>query len=208
MTPIEHFESIWYRCSQLSAIHAYISRNVSTAIDPNEILRAEWVARLSALDLYVHETVAQRMLEIFYGLRPPTDGYLKFKLSNETVSRIRAAATQSDAGSAFDLDVRTQLSRTTYQNPDVIADGIRLCSTIELWNEIAIKFGAANANRSAEAKTIKKNLSLLVERRNKIAHEGDLTPTLPRDPWPILQSDLRYVEDYIAKIVKAIDAII
>jgi hypothetical protein len=151
-------------------MHAYISANVAKVVQPEEILRAEWVARVSALDLYVHEFVAQRMLAIFDGSRPKTPGFQTFKLPTETVDRIRTAATPADANAAFDLEVRRQLGFSTFQDPEKIADGIRLCSAVELWNSIAMHQGATEATKSDRAKRLKRTLSAIVERRNKIAH--------------------------------------
>src|SRR6266480_4621025 len=101
MTPLAQFEAVWSRCAQLSALHAYLEKNVSSIMQPDELLRAEWVARVSALDLYIHELVAQTMLAIFEGRRPASPAYLKFQVSTESLNRIRAAATPSEAGAAF-----------------------------------------------------------------------------------------------------------
>jgi hypothetical protein len=177
-------------------------------MEPSELLRAEWVARVSALDLYVHELVAQRMVEIFEGMRPVTPAYLKFQISTETLNRIRTAATPSEASAAFDLYVRTYLSRLTYQAPDDIADGVRLCSTIELWNEVALELGATSTTKMDEAKKLKKQLSLLIQRRNIIAHEGDLQQSPLREPWPINRADLTFVGYQIERLVRAIDAVV
>lgn len=206
--PIAHFETVWVRCAQLSALHAYLAKNVSSILPLDELLRAEWVARLSALDLYIHEFVAQLMLATFDGLRPPSAAYLKFQLSNETLDRIRAAATPSDASAAFDLEVRNQLASYTYQDPDKIAGAVRLCSEIELWNEVALKLGATPATKVDEAKSLKKMLSLMVRRRNQIAHEGDMQPSPLREPWPISQADVAFVAAQIERIVRAIDAVV
>lgn len=208
MKPIDLFYLAWKRCDHLSVIHAYIANNVSSAIEPDELLRAEWVARLSTLDLYIHELVAQRMLETFLGQRPPANAFHRFRVSNETLMRIHSASAVADAAAAFDLDIRTQLSRETFQHPEKIAEGIRLCSDIQLWNAVAVQLGATESSITSEAKTLKKSLSLLVERRNKIAHEADLQPSLPRDPWPITQDDLRDVSKLIEQIVWAIDPLI
>lgn len=208
MTPLAHFEAVWNRCAQLSALHAYIENNVSGILQPDELLRAEWVARVSALDLYVHELVAQRMLAIFEGLQPTSPAFLKFQVSTESLNRIRAATTPSEASAAFDLYVRTYLSRLTYQAPDDIADGIRLCSTIELWNEVALNLGATQPTKTARAKTIKTQLSLIVRRRNIIAHEGDLQQSPLREPWPISRADLAFVEAQIDQLVRSIDAVV
>lgn len=208
MTPLAHFEAIWERCDHLVAIHAYLEENVAPALKIDDLLRAEWAARVSALDLYVHELVAQRMMDIFEGRRPPSPGYLRFELSNETVNRIRFASAISEAGAAFDLDVRTQLSIITFQDPDKIADGIRLCSDIELWNDVAVKLGATDATKYQKAKDIRKDISLIVRRRNKIVHEGDLQPLPPRVAWPISRADVSFVKDKIEEVVKAINSLI
>jgi hypothetical protein len=128
-------------------------------------------------------------------------------ISNETLNRIRAAVTTSDASAAFDLYVRDHLSRITYQDPDDIADGLRLCSTTELWNEVAMNLGATPATKTDQAKNLKTQLSLIVRRRNIIAHEGDLQQSPLREPWPIAQADLSYVGDQIERLVRAIDAV-
>ena len=208
MKALAHFDAVWSRCAQLTTLHAYLAKNVSGVMQPDELLRAEWVARVSALDLYVHELVAQSMLAIFEGRRTASPAYLRFQISNETLSRIRAATTASEASAAFDLYVRDYLSRITYQDPDDIADGVRLCSAIELWNEVAINLGATQSTKTAEAKNLKTQLSLIVRRRNIIAHEGDLQQSPLREPWPITQADLVFVANQIEKLVRAIDAVV
>jgi hypothetical protein len=177
-------------------------------MQPDELLRAEWVARVSALDLYVHELVAQLMVAIFEGQRPPSPAYLKFDISNETLNRIRSATSKSDASAAFDLHVRSYLSRITYQDPEDIADGVRLCSSVELWNEIALKLGATPATKIENAKSLRKQLSLIVRRRNIIAHEGDLQQSALREPWPISRTDIAFVGDQINRLARAIDAVV
>jgi hypothetical protein len=148
------------------------------------------------------------MLEIFEGRRAATNMYSRFRISTDTLNRIRMAPTPVDASAAFNLEVRTQLSLVTYQEPDRIADGVRLCSPIELWNEIALKLGATPGTKSDEAKRLKTELSVLVRRRNQIAHEGDLQPTPLREPWPIGQSDLAVVRGLIERLVRAIDLLV
>lgn len=128
-------------------------------------------------------------------------------LTSETVHRIRHAATSSEASAAFDLEVRRQLGFLTYQYPDKIADGIRMCSPAELWNDVALHQGASQQNKAAQGKQIKRQLTTIVDRRNKIAHEGDLQPkALPISPWPISQGDLIVVSGFIEQLVKSIDA--
>lgn len=208
MLPIDQFKEAWVRCDHLSIIHAFLSRNVASVLRPDEILRAEWAARVSSLDLYVHELVAQQMLAIFEGKRPQCSGFSSFTVPAETMDRVRKSATPTDASAAFDLTARDQLSRKTYQYPEDIAAGVRLFSGIALWSEVALKLGATAQSKDEDAKRIKKELTQIVGRRNKIVHEGDLQPTIPRVPWPISQADLAFVAQFINSLVHAIDVVV
>lgn len=208
MSPLDHFRGVWARCDHLSVIHAYLETRVAPALQPNEILRAEWAARVSALDLYVHELVAQRMVAIFEGKLPSCPGFSAFTIPNETVERIRMAMSATDSSAAFDLTVREQLSRKTFQYPDDIASGVRLFSGVALWNEVAVHMGSTRKTMVEDAKKIKKELSQIVGRRNKIVHEGDLQPTIPRTPWPITQANIAFVTQLLSALVYAIDAVV
>ena len=205
MKPIEYFLDAWQRCGELKILHGYLSNQITAALSVNELLRAEWVARISAMDLFVHELVAQNMAEIFQGNRPMCAGFSKFQCSSETIMRIKNAHDPLDAASAFDLEVRTKLSYCTYQFPDDIASGFRFFSDKELWNEIALLRGAPAQAKTSVAKTIKKELSLIIVRRNKIAHEADLEPIVPRRPWSIERSDVDHVESVVEALVRDID---
>jgi len=208
MTPIVYFDEVWQRCAEIETLHTYLAGKLTPALSADELLRAEWVARVSALDLYVHELVAQSMMKIFEGTRIACPGFSKFHCSSDTLLRIKHAATPADASAAFDLEVRSKLSRVTYQFPEDIAEGIRLVSGIELWNEIALAKGATAATKGTLAKSLKKDLSLIVERRNKIAHEGDLQCFTPRTPWAITRADIVYVAGFIDDLVRTIDKIV
>lgn len=208
MKPLQHFDAVWARCDSLSALHAYLEKNVLGILQPDELLRSEWVARVSALDLYIHELVAQSMVDIFEGRRQSCPAYMRFRVSAETIQRIQRAASPSDASGAFDLDVRSQLSQITFQFPDDIADGVRLCSSVELWNEVALALGATQSTKTREAKDLKTRLSLIVRRRNTIAHEGDLQQTILREPLPVSRGDLAFVKTEVERLVKTIDKIV
>lgn len=77
-----------------------------------------------------------------------------------------------------------------------------------MWGEVALKLGATVQSKDEDAKRIKKELTQIVGRRNKIVHEGDLQPTTPRTPWPISQADVAFVTQFIYKLVHAIDVVV
>lgn len=208
MLPKAYFDEVWQRCELFAALHGYMANHATAALQPDELLRAEWASRVSALDLYVHELVAQNLSRIFEGSRPSCPGFAKLQVSSDALMRIQSATTAADRITAFDLEIRTRLSRATYQYPDDIADGVRLVSPCKLWNEVALKLGATSATVSSDKDSVKKRLSLIVDRRNKIVHEGDLQPTVPRMPWPISRADVSDVATFIHSIVTAIDGIV
>ena len=74
MTPKIYFDGVWQRLELFAALHGYVSKQATAALQPDERLRAEWASRVSALDLYVHELVAQNLLQIFEGTRPSCPG--------------------------------------------------------------------------------------------------------------------------------------
>lgn len=208
MTPRSYFDNVWTRADLFAALHAFISSRTAAALDPTELLRAEWAMRVSALDLYIHEVVAQNLVKIFQGTRPTCSGYSKLQISADTLMRIRSAGPGAMSDAAFELDVRERLARVTYQAPDDIADGIRLVSSIELWNEIAKYYGATGGATKTAASAVKIELSAIASRRNKIVHEGDLQPGLPRTEWPISRTDVNDVKNAILRIVDAIDHLV
>ena len=55
---------------------------------------------------------------------------------------------------------------------------------------------------------VKAHLILIVDRRNKIAHEADLDPTYPGTRWPISIVDTTNAVDFIEKICKTIHSVI
>jgi|SRR6185437_5015241 len=207
MTPKTYFEEVWARADLFGGLYAFIANNAAAALDPAELLRAEWAMRVSALDLYVHELVSQRLLEIFQGTRSTCHGYLKIQISNETLMRIHSSGKGNVSDAAFDLEMRTRLARLTFQAPDDIASGIRMVSSAEIWNGIAKFYGATGAAIMSNAATLKAELSQIVSRRHKIVHEGDLLPGVPRTAWPITRSDVDHVKITIMRVVDGIEAV-
>lgn len=205
MTPKKYFDAVWMRCDNLSSVHAFMANKATQIVMAEEILRAEWVARVSALDLYVHELVCQRMLNVFLGKISKPKKFSSFQLPIGVIDEIRDATTNCDAGIIFDREVRRQLSFVTYQYPERIADGIRMCSDVELWGDIALHQSGSLSNKDECAKKLKKTLCAIVDRRNKIAHEGDMQPMAPKAPWPISQKDLMAVSEFIKKLVDSME---
>ncbi len=201
MTPLQLLSEVWARTDHLTALHGYISSNVAPVVNADELLRAEWVARVSALDLYVHELVAQRMVAIFQRTLSAPPGYKEFRLPSDVLHRIQDAPSPIDASNAFDLELRKQLGYLSLQHPDNIAKAVRMCCAAKIWEEVAAELGE-------DAGQLKATLVAIVDRRNKIAHEGDMLPGSPRVPLPITAAEVATVKQKIRQIVDAMEIVV
>ncbi len=95
-------------------------------------------------------------------------------------------------------EIRENLSFKSFQQPDKIADAIRLISDHKLWDEVAAKIGKPT-------KAIKQQLSSIVDRRNKIAHEADIDPTFNiGNRWNIDELLVNDAVDFIEQVVESI----
>jgi hypothetical protein len=95
-------------------------------------------------------------------------------------------------------EIRESLSFKSFQQPDKIADAIRLISDKKLWDEVSTKIGKPT-------KDIKQQLILIVDRRNKIAHEADIDPTFNiGNRWNIDEFLVNDAVDFIEQVVESI----
>ena len=98
--------------------------------------------------------------------------------------------------------IRERLGYQSFQQPDKIADAIRLISNKRLWDEIATKLGRS-------ARDVKQQLSAVVDRRNKIAHEADIDPTFGiGSRWDIDEILVSDAVDFIEQVVESIHQIL
>lgn len=186
------------RARNVGGLYQALHHLTTPAVDASDLLRIQIVLACSALDHYVHELSRLGMLEILAGIRPKTPAFLKFRVSLETV----LGSESLPAGSAWlDSEIRERHSFLSFQHPDKIADAIRLCSPITLWQEVSRVLGIPEA-------AVKERLRQIVDRRNKIAHEADMDPSFPGARWPIGETDVNTALDTIEKVCEAIHSVV
>ena len=182
------------RVRQLHALHHSFSKQVTAIVDLSDLLRAEIVLAVSALDYFIHELTRLGMLECFDGTRPVTDAFNRFSLPIGGAEQLASAAT---AKVFVEGEIRSRHSFLAFQHPDKIADAIRLFSGVKLWEEVAKELGT-------KADDLKTSLKLIVDRRNKIAHEADIDPSYPDQRWPVDQPMVENILKSIEDIARAI----
>ena len=100
-------------------------------------------------------------------------------------------------------EIREQFSYKSFQQPDKIADAIRYICDKKLWDEVAIIMGKP-------VKDIKQQLTSIVDRRNKIAHEADIDPTYFTlgKRWDIDEILVNDAVDFIEQVIKSLHQIL
>lgn len=172
---IDNFRANLNRIRELHLVLGAFRGSLTSAVDLSDILRAEVVLAVSSLDHFIHEITRLGMLECWQGRRSKTDAFNRFTFS---VGLVTALTTAPDPVPLIDAEIRTRHGYLTFQHPDKIAEAIRLISDVRLWEEVARRLGEQPAS-------VKTSLGLIVDRRNKIAHEADIDPSFPGTRWPI-----------------------
>ena len=197
---LDQFHISISRVRDLIAVHNSIKAQSTPALDLSDILRAALVLSVSALDYYVHEVVKLGMLEVHQGTRSEPPAFAKFQINLGSAREWLSA----DVGLDYWLEdeIQQRHSYKSFQQPDNIADAIRLISDKKLWEEVRKVM-----NRTA--KDIKQELGIIVDRRNKISHEADIDPTLGLgNRWNINEADVNNAVDFIEKVVESIHSIL
>lgn len=198
---LDQFEENVSRIRDLDNLTESISKLITPAIDISDILRAEIVLAVSALDHFVHELVRLAMLEIAAGTRPPTDAFEKFTIS---IKDVKIGASTHPSLTWFENVIREKHSWLSFQHPEKVADALRLIANQPLWDSVATQINRRRKKTLLTAKDIKITLRLIVDRRDKIAHEADMDPTAPGTRWAIDHQDVLETMTFVQTIARAI----
>ncbi len=199
LNPIEQFRENITRVQGISGLYTTLDNATTAAVDLTDLLRAQIVMIVSALDLYIHEITRIGMLEVYNGQRSQTDAFLRFQVTLESAMQ---GISNPRVNEWLDTEIREKHSHLSFQDPDKIADAVRRFSSCELWPSVAKQI-------NLDVQDVKSRLRAIVDRRNKIAHEADLDPNYPGTitRWPISPADVASTLHFIQKVCEAIDTV-
>jgi hypothetical protein len=195
---IDQFKSNIGRVKALGGLYKALTQLTTPALDSTDLLRAQIVMVVSALDHYIHEVTRIGMLEVYDSSRTSTPSFNKFQVSMDSVITY---AIEGRGNAWFESEVREKHSYLSFQHPDRIAEAIRLFSAVELWPPVA-------TDLEMNISDVKNKLRVIVERRNKIAHEADSDPSYPGTRWPISEKDVATAIYFIESLCKAIHKVV
>lgn len=196
---IRRFKGNLRQARHLGGLYTALRQQTTQALDLSDLLRAELVMAVSALDHFIHEVTRQGMLDTMRGKRPPSAAFRRFDCPMDAVMKAVEFAGDYEW---FDSVIRSSLGWRSFQHPDKIADAIRLITDVPIWEEVSKIL-------STDQKTVRSKLMTIVERRNKIAHEADvdaITGTrLPIDEKWVTEA-VRFIESIGVAIGQVVEA--
>ena len=151
----------------LDLIYSLISENYPLLEEQSsEILRAEIVLTVSALDCFIHDIVKQGMIETYQGDRIESNLFKNFQIPFKSLQLIEKAEQVNDKRGYLEIAIKEANSKDSYQSPKSIEYALQLINIKSVWKNLAELMDIS-------AEDVKGELALIVNRRNKIAHEAD-----------------------------------
>ena len=200
LSPIEQFRENMTRVRTLGGLYQAFGGLTTPAVDLTDLLRAQIVMIVSALDHYIHEITRVGMLEVYDGTRSQTNAFSRFQVSlGATITGI----SKPNENEWLDMEIREKHGYQAFQHPDNIAQAVRLFSSCELWRSVASELNLTDQD-------VKNRLRVIVNRRNQIVHEADLDPSYPGigNRWPISPTDVTGALDFIQNVCEAIHTVV
>jgi len=198
MSPHDQFKLNIQRVENLQGVYKSLSGTLTAAIDISDILRSEIVLLVSALDYYVHSKVLSKIEDAFTGKRAAT---AKFQATAVRLLTVKAAMSAGTSMQWLLDEVYHQHSWKSFQTPENIADALKMVSDKKVWELVS-------KGLNSPTQDVKDRLRVLVERRNKIAHEADSDPSLPTAKLPISDTDVESAIGFVKSVVDEIEKII
>lgn len=200
------FDSNIYKARSLSTLYINLRDGVGIEEEYNcNLLKAQLVNVVSAFDMFIHNIVKEGVIEIFNKSRKETPKFQTFAFQAKTILKLLEVMTPGFIPSTSDempeiiieKDLSNKLSYMSFQHPDKVVDALSL-----IWSEphkvqtLAVDMGLPGATDNDKTANLKQRLETIIQRRNQIAHEGDIDPTtmLPRS---ISIVDVKDATDFI-----------
>lgn len=152
---------------ELDALFVHLKDTLHLPNDLSDILRAEWVYTVSAMDKMIHELVRIGMIEAFQGGRVRTNKFLTFGVTTNTLTSTLSSAIPPPEY-WFEQEVIERHKTLAFQAPEKIADALSL-----IWDE-QYKWQVLSTAMAIPQATITTKLKTIISRRNQIVHEADL----------------------------------
>jgi hypothetical protein len=161
-----------------------------------EILRAEIVLSVSALDCFIHDLIKYGMVEAYQGHRSFGKQFETYQIPVKFLRLIENSEQLDDKLGYLENAIMENNSKDSYQSPKSIEYALQLINITSVWKSLANPM-------NDKAEDIKNELALIVDRRNKIAHEADYD-VLTGSKSPIDRQNINDVIQFIENFCESI----
>lgn len=192
----KHFEQNIIRVKSLGAIYQSINLQTTGILDLSDILRAQYVMLVSALDHFIHEIIRIGMIETYNNKRKATKEFKTFIFNLDKEILFKKAIMENKNNQWLDYQIRYKNGFKSFQEADKIKEAMFLIIETDIWEDI-------NKNIINS----KKDLNLIVKRRNQIAHEADIEP-INQELRTIELEDIKNSIIFVESLVQAIYKVI
>ncbi len=194
---IEKFRLNIKSVKDLDAIYELLIKNYPLLEEQaGDILRAEIVLSVSALDCFIHDLIKQGMVETYQGSRIPSKQFNAYQIPFKFLKLIENTDNTDEKLSYLENAISEINSKDSYQAPKGVEYALQFINIKSIWQNLA---GLMNSR----ADDIKNELSLIVDRRNKIAHEADYD-VLTGGKTPIDRQNINDVIQFIENLCESI----
>ncbi|MEQ9207453.1 MAG: HEPN domain-containing protein [Phycisphaerales bacterium] len=163
----------------------------------SDLQRASLVMQVSAMDAYFHSKILSYVVRCSKREKGFPAALAKKAFRLDFVADLLSSTTRRP-WSKIQHSLKKSMGYQSLQQPGKIADGLSLIGVENFWSQVSAKM---NQNE----KTVKNQLVSVVDRRNKIVHEGDLYSS-KKSRGKDRPLSPRYVEDSNAFIIQLINA--
>lgn len=195
--PINSFKESIGSVKTLHALHNHLT-TLLPAIDLSEILRAEVVLVVSAFDCYIHDIVRKGLINIFDAQRAGNSKYDSFCIPISVVKQMLTIESETEKHELLEISIKKILSKDSYQSPSSIENALQLISIKKIWSSIKDEM-------QMSPEDITRKLGIIINRRNKIAHEADIKNHVDTTKNDIEREDIDEIIDFISNLVGSIN---
>lgn len=198
---IQNFNQNIASCEEMITLYESVENILSLEEKAKDILRATIVLSISALDTYLHDFFRTEIVDAYFGISNYEVNLDKVKINMDLLKTVSLAETDGEKRNILTQGVRTMLKTDSFQSSKSIEFVLSTLGIKKVWAKLEEK-GVNNL----QANEIREELSSIVDRRNKIAHESDWDFVNNRK-LQIRKDDTIQVIRFIKALINAIDTL-
>nr|WP_062339919.1 hypothetical protein [Herbidospora sakaeratensis] len=173
--------------------------------DVEDLYRAAWSQAVAGLDHWINREIVERAVALALDPELPRPArFLRLEIPMDVFENIHQGVTPLETTLAGHW--RRHFSRTTFQRPEAIKEGLGHVIDGNLWVEVAGEMTASGARTSADQ--VRQRLREIVDRRNRIAHSADRRAAPDTGRTPLTADEAEDAIDWLLTMGTAILAVL